>query len=72
MVLDGLTVLAAATVATLYKLHTSPMGGAKGFVHGTFIQGRSMGILLALLCGYAANPHPVEPLSQPLQPVTLH
>ena len=54
MVADGLTVLAAATVATLYKLHTGPMGGAKGFVNGTLIQGRSMGILLALLCGYTA------------------
>lgn len=54
MVIDGLTVLAAATVATLYRLHTSPVGGAKGFVHGTLIHGRSMGILLALLCGYTA------------------
>ncbi len=49
---DGLTVLAAATVATLYKLHTGPVGGARGFVHGTLIQGRSMGLLLALLCGF--------------------
>jgi len=54
MWMDGLTVLAAATLATLYKLHTGPLGGAKGFVHGTLIQGRSMGLLLALLCGYTA------------------
>ena len=46
MVLDGLTVLAAATVATLYKLHTGPVGGARGFVHGTLFQGRSMSILM--------------------------
>ena len=50
MVMDGLTVLASATVATLYKLQTGPVGGAEEFVRGTLIHGRSMWILLGLLC----------------------
>src|ERR1039457_5449980 len=53
MVLDGVTILGAALLATLYELHTGPVAGAKGFWHGTLIHGRSMGILLALLCGFA-------------------
>jgi exopolysaccharide biosynthesis polyprenyl glycosylphosphotransferase len=53
MVLDGITILGAALLATLYELHTGPVAGAKGFWHGTLIHGRSMGILLALLCGFA-------------------
>jgi exopolysaccharide biosynthesis polyprenyl glycosylphosphotransferase len=52
MVLDGVTILGAALLATLYELHTGPVAGAKGFWHGTLIHGRSMGILLALLCGF--------------------
>ena len=52
MVLDGVTIVAAAVLATLYELHTGPVDGAKGFWHGTLIHGRSMGILLALLCGF--------------------
>ena len=53
MVLDGITILGAAVLATLYELHTGPLAGAKGFWHGTLIHGRSRGILLALLCGFA-------------------
>jgi exopolysaccharide biosynthesis polyprenyl glycosylphosphotransferase len=52
MVLDGVTIIGAALLATLYELHTGPVAGAKGFWHGTLIHGRSMGILLALLCGF--------------------
>jgi FlaA1/EpsC-like NDP-sugar epimerase len=52
MILDVLTVLGAAILATLYKFQTGPMDGAKGFWQGTLIHGRSMSILLALLCGY--------------------
>jgi exopolysaccharide biosynthesis polyprenyl glycosylphosphotransferase len=52
MVLDAITVLGAAVLATLYELHQSPLVGAKGFWHGTLIHGRSMGILLALLGGF--------------------
>jgi exopolysaccharide biosynthesis polyprenyl glycosylphosphotransferase len=49
MVLDALTVLVAAVVATVWELHTGPWAGAKGFWYGTLIYGRSKGILLALL-----------------------
>jgi exopolysaccharide biosynthesis polyprenyl glycosylphosphotransferase len=52
MFADAVTVLVAAVLATLYKFHTGPVAGAMGFWHGTLIQGRSMGILLALLCGF--------------------
>jgi exopolysaccharide biosynthesis polyprenyl glycosylphosphotransferase len=55
MVVDGITILGAATLATLYEFHTGPVAGAKGFWHGTLIHGRSMGILLALLCGYTIS-----------------
>jgi exopolysaccharide biosynthesis polyprenyl glycosylphosphotransferase len=54
MILDGVTVLGSAALGTLYELHTGPLAGAKGFWHGTLIHGRSMGILLALLCGFTA------------------
>jgi len=52
MVLDVVSVLGAAILATLYKLHTGPLEGAEGFWHGTLIHGRSKWILLALLCGF--------------------
>jgi exopolysaccharide biosynthesis polyprenyl glycosylphosphotransferase len=52
MILDGITIVLAAVVATLFKLHTGPLAEAKEFWHGTLIYGRSMGILLAFLCGF--------------------
>jgi len=52
MVLDGITVLGSAVLATLYEYRTGPVAGAKGFWHGTLIHGWSMSILLALLCGF--------------------
>jgi exopolysaccharide biosynthesis polyprenyl glycosylphosphotransferase len=52
MVLDGVTVLVSTVIATTYELDTGPVVGARAFVHGTLIHGRSMGILLALLCGF--------------------
>lgn len=52
MVLDAITVVGAAALATLYELHTGPVAGARGFWQGTLIQGLSRGILLALLCGF--------------------
>ena len=52
MVLDGITILAAAVFATLYELRAWPVDGAKGFWHGTLFYGRPVSILLALLCGY--------------------
>ncbi len=55
MVLDVLTILGSAVLATLWQMHTGPVAGAKGFWHGTLFQGRSMGILLALLCGFTVT-----------------
>lgn len=49
---DVISILAAATLATLYESHTGPITGARGFWHGTLIHGQSMGILLALLFGF--------------------
>jgi exopolysaccharide biosynthesis polyprenyl glycosylphosphotransferase len=55
VVLDVITVVGAATLATIYKFHTSPLVEARGFWHGTLIHGRSMGILLTLLCGFTVS-----------------
>jgi exopolysaccharide biosynthesis polyprenyl glycosylphosphotransferase len=52
MILDGLTVLGSAILATLYATHTYPVEGARKFLHGTLFYGRSMWILLAFLCGF--------------------
>jgi exopolysaccharide biosynthesis polyprenyl glycosylphosphotransferase len=52
MTLDGITILGAAVLATLYEFHMGPVAGAQGFWRGTLIYGRSMSILLALLCGF--------------------
>jgi exopolysaccharide biosynthesis polyprenyl glycosylphosphotransferase len=52
MVLDSITVLVSTTLVTLYATHMDPMVGAKGFWHGTLIYGRSMGNLLAFVCGF--------------------
>jgi exopolysaccharide biosynthesis polyprenyl glycosylphosphotransferase len=52
MVLDAISILGAASLATLYELHTGPVDGARGFWHGTLIHGRPMWILLVLLCGF--------------------
>lgn len=54
MFLDGVSVLGAAIVATLYEVQTWPLASVEGFWRGTLIHGRSMGILLALLCGYSS------------------
>jgi exopolysaccharide biosynthesis polyprenyl glycosylphosphotransferase len=52
IVADVISVVGSAALATIYKFHTSPLVGARGFWHGTLIHHRSMGILLALLCGF--------------------
>ncbi|MGD0903170.1 MAG: sugar transferase [Terracidiphilus sp.] len=52
MTLDGITVLGAAVLATLYEFRASPVAGAEGLWRGTLIHGRSLSILLALLCGF--------------------
>jgi exopolysaccharide biosynthesis polyprenyl glycosylphosphotransferase len=53
VVLDVITVVGSAVLATIHKFHTSPIDGVRGFWHGTLIHHRSMGILLALLCGFS-------------------
>jgi exopolysaccharide biosynthesis polyprenyl glycosylphosphotransferase len=55
MAMDAITVVVSAMLATLYKIHMSPLAGAKHFWHGTLIQHRSMGVLLVLLCFYAVS-----------------
>jgi exopolysaccharide biosynthesis polyprenyl glycosylphosphotransferase len=52
MTLDGITILLSAAFATLYAFHMGPVAAARGIWHGTLIQDRSMGILLALVCGF--------------------
>ena len=52
MFLDFLTVLVSAIIATIYERHTSPVVGARAFYNGTLFYGRSMWILLGLLCGF--------------------
>jgi exopolysaccharide biosynthesis polyprenyl glycosylphosphotransferase len=52
MALDVVTVLVAATIATTIEKHTGPVTGARQLYHGSLIHGRSMSILLALLCGF--------------------
>ena len=52
MVLDVVSVLAAAILATLFKAQTGPIEGAEEFWQGTLFTGRSIWILLALLCGF--------------------
>jgi len=52
IVLDVVTIVIAATLATLYKMRAAPLAGARGLWHGTLVSGRSTGILLALLCGF--------------------
>lgn len=55
MFLDFLTVLISAIIATIYERHTSPVVGARAFYNGTLFSGRSMWILLALVCGFAIS-----------------
>jgi exopolysaccharide biosynthesis polyprenyl glycosylphosphotransferase len=52
MALDVVSVLGASIIATMYRLHTGPVEEAESFWDGTLIHGRSMGILLALVCGF--------------------
>src|ERR1035438_9066586 len=55
MILDVLTIVVSVVIATLYRQNQDPLQGARGFWHGTLIYGRSMGILLALLCFFAVS-----------------
>jgi len=53
MLLDFLTVLVSAIMVTIYERHTTPVAGAREFYRGTLFSGRSMWILLGLLCLFA-------------------
>ncbi|MGB6190891.1 MAG: sugar transferase [Terracidiphilus sp.] len=53
ILLDVLTVVVSSTLATAYKIHATPVAAAQYFYQGTLVHGRSMGILLAFLCGFA-------------------
>jgi exopolysaccharide biosynthesis polyprenyl glycosylphosphotransferase len=55
MFMDATTIIVSVTLATLYRLHTGLVAEARGFWHGTLIHGRSMGILLALLCFFTIS-----------------
>src|ERR1700691_396793 len=55
IVLDVITVVVSASLAMVYKFHTTPVDEVKGFWHGTLFHGRSMGILLALLCVFTVS-----------------
>jgi exopolysaccharide biosynthesis polyprenyl glycosylphosphotransferase len=55
MTLDVITVVASVIIATLYATHTDPVDGARAFLHGTLIYGRSMWILLAFLCCFCVS-----------------
>jgi exopolysaccharide biosynthesis polyprenyl glycosylphosphotransferase len=55
MVLDGITILFSAALIILYERHTGPIAAAKGLWHGAQMHGRSTGILLGALCGFAVS-----------------
>ncbi|MGA3080122.1 MAG: sugar transferase [Terracidiphilus sp.] len=55
MVLDAITIVASVVLATVYRQHGGLVADARGFWRGTLIHGRSMGILLVLLCFFAVS-----------------
>ncbi|MGB7549218.1 MAG: sugar transferase [Terracidiphilus sp.] len=55
MLMDVLTVILSALLATTYELHTGPVAGARRFYSGKLFYGLSMEILLALLCGFVIS-----------------
>ena len=55
MAFDAVSVICAATASTFYEFRTNPVNGARDIWHGTLIHGRSMGILLALLCVFTLS-----------------
>jgi exopolysaccharide biosynthesis polyprenyl glycosylphosphotransferase len=52
MLMDALTVVVAAVIATVYKLDENVVVASRQFWHDNLIRGGSMSILLALLCGF--------------------
>ena len=63
--LDFLTVLIAATTSTIYERHTTPVIGAREFYNGTLFNGRSMWILLGLLCAFGRHASPSAAVGSP-------
>ena len=53
MVLDLVSIVLAAVFATMYKLRTGPVDGARDLWRGAPFHGRPIWILMALLCGFA-------------------
>jgi len=47
---DVLTIVLSCVVATTFELHTGFVAGAREFYHGKLFHGRSMGILLEIVC----------------------
>ena len=52
MLADVVTVLVAAALATMSRLHAGPLVGARSLWHGRLFHGESLSILLGLLCGF--------------------
>ncbi len=52
MILDGVTVIAASVLATLFEYHIGLMDGVHGFFQIKLIRGGSEGLLVALLAGF--------------------
>ena len=52
MLLDAVTILISAVVATLVRFDKTPFTGARDLYHGTLFHGRSTWQLLALVTGY--------------------
>jgi exopolysaccharide biosynthesis polyprenyl glycosylphosphotransferase len=52
MFADVVTVVIASVLTTIFKFHTTPLSGARAALQGTLFFGRSMWILLTLLCGF--------------------
>jgi exopolysaccharide biosynthesis polyprenyl glycosylphosphotransferase len=55
IILDVVTVVLSAIVATLWATHKSPGEAASLFLNDTLFYGRSMWILLAFLCGFCIS-----------------
>ena len=71
IICDVLTVFASAVIATTIEMNTNPVNGAREFYRGTLFHGRSMGILLALLCGFTVALIAVSRRMHLYNPVTL-
>ncbi len=52
MVLDGITILVSAILVTIHEQHTGPIAGARNLWQAYLMHGRSLGLLLAALCGF--------------------